>query len=47
MYLYNLTLQKATGICQAISGSFSAPKTSEIVISKGNILELFSIDVDR
>ncbi len=47
MYLYNLTLQKATGICQAISGSFSAPKMSEIVISKGNILELFSIDVNK
>lgn len=47
MYLYNLTLQKATGICQAITGSFSAPKTSEIIISKGNLLELFSVDSNR
>ena len=47
MYLYNLTLQKSTGICLAISGSFSEPKTSEIVVSKGNILELFSIDVEK
>jgi len=47
MYLYNLTLQKATGICQAISGSFTAPKTSEIVVSKGNLLELYSVDVEK
>jgi hypothetical protein len=47
MYLYNLTLQKASGICQAITGSFSAPKTSEIVVSKGNILELFTVDVNK
>jgi hypothetical protein len=47
MYLYNLTLQKATGICQAITGSFSAPKTSEIVVSKGSILELFTVDVNK
>ncbi len=44
MYLYNLTLQKATGICQAITGSFSAPKEAEIVVSRGNILELYNID---
>jgi hypothetical protein len=44
MHLYNLTLQKATGICQAITGSFSAPKEVEIVISRGNLLELYNID---
>ncbi len=47
MYLYNLTLQKATGISQAITGSFTAPKTSEIVVSKGNILELYSVDLNK
>jgi splicing factor 3B subunit 3 len=47
MYLYNLTLQKPTGICQAISGSFSAQKTSEIIVSKGNIIELYNIDSHR
>jgi hypothetical protein len=44
MYLYNLTLQKATGISAAITGSFSAPKQAEIVISRGNILELYNVD---
>jgi splicing factor 3B subunit 3 len=44
MYLYNLTLQKASGICQVITGSFSAHKTHELVISKGNVLELMTID---
>lgn len=44
MYLYNLTLQKPNGIYQSISGSFTAPKTQEIVISKGTILELFQVD---
>lgn len=44
MYLYNLTLQKSTGISQAIVGSFSAQKTHEIVLSKGNILELIGVD---
>ncbi len=47
MYLYNLTLQKATGITQAIQGSFSAPKTSEIIVSKGNILELYNLDSNK
>ena len=44
MYLYNLTLQKAGGIYQSISGSFTSPKTQEIVVSKGTMLELFQID---
>eukprot|EP00923_Selenidium_pygospionis_P001039 GHVN01001572.1.p1 GENE.GHVN01001572.1~~GHVN01001572.1.p1 ORF type:complete len:1229 (+),score=96.51 GHVN01001572.1:8231-11917(+) len=39
-HLYSLTLQKATAICEAIQGSFSQPKTTEIVVSKGKILEL-------
>jgi splicing factor 3B subunit 3 len=47
MYLYNLTLQKASGICQVITGSFTAPKTHEIAVSKGNILELMKIDPSR
>ena len=44
MYLYNLTLQKPNGIYQSISGSFTDPKTQEIVISKGTLLELFPVD---
>jgi hypothetical protein len=46
MYLYNLTLQKTTGICQTITGSFSAPKTHEIILSRGTILELMNVDVN-
>lgn len=44
MYLYNLTLQPATGINKAIYGNFSSPKAQEIVISRGNILELLRPD---
>jgi hypothetical protein len=47
MYLYNLTIQKETGINSSITGSFTAPKTSEIVVSRGNILELFSVDENK
>jgi splicing factor 3B subunit 3 len=47
MYLYNLTLQKTTGICQSITGSFTAPKSNEIIVSRGTILELMSVDVNR
>ena len=46
MYLYNLTLQKTTGISQSITGSFTAPKTHEIVVSRGTILELMNVDVN-
>lgn len=44
MFLYNLTIQKATAITHAIKGYFSGTKTQEIVISKGKILELLSVD---
>ena len=32
MYLYSLTLQKATGSNVAIVGSFSAPKVHELAV---------------
>ena len=44
MYLYNLTLQRATGIAQAIHGNFSGSKLQEIVVSRGKILELLKHD---
>ena len=41
MHLYNLSLQGPTAINQAITGSFSASKQYEVVISRGaKILEL-------
>lgn len=40
MYLYSLTLQRATAITHAIYGNFSAPKAQEIVVAKGKVLEL-------
>jgi len=46
MHLYNLTLQKAQAIPNAIFGSFSAPKAQEIVVSRGKILELLRPDDD-
>lgn len=44
MYLYNLSLQKATGITHAINGSFSGTKQQEIVVAKGKILEIMRVD---
>ena len=44
MYLYNLTLQKATGINHAIHGSFAGTKQQEIAVAKGKVLELLRPD---
>lgn len=44
MYLYNLTLQRATGITTAIHGNFSGSKVQEILISHGKSLELVRPD---
>ncbi|KAL8224091.1 hypothetical protein R6Q57_019566 [Mikania cordata] len=45
MYLYNLTLQQATGIVCAINGSFSGGnKSQEIVVARGKALELLRPD---
>jgi splicing factor 3B subunit 3 len=44
MYLYNLTLQRATGITHAVHGSFSGTKQQEIVVSRGKCLELLRPD---
>ncbi|KAK7839471.1 spliceosome-associated protein 130 b [Quercus suber] len=44
MYLYSLTLQRATGIVCAINGSFSGGKSQEIVVARGKLLELLRPD---
>lgn len=44
MFLYHLTLQRATGIVQAVHGNFSGGKTQEILVSRGKILELLRPD---
>ena len=44
MYLYNLTLQRATGITHAVHGNFSGAKLQEIVVSRGKTLELMRPD---
>ncbi|RZF39376.1 hypothetical protein LSTR_LSTR000897 [Laodelphax striatellus] len=44
MYLYNLTLQRATGITHAIHGNFSGGKTQEILVSRGKCLEMLRPD---
>jgi splicing factor 3B subunit 3 len=47
MHLYSLTLQKASSISSACAGSFSDPKTQEIVAAKGKIIELLRPLADR
>ncbi|XP_041377174.1 splicing factor 3B subunit 3-like [Gigantopelta aegis] len=44
MFLYNLTLQRATGIVSAIHGNFSGTRLQEIVVSRGKTLDLLRHD---
>ncbi len=44
MHLYNLTLQRATAITNAIHGNFSGTKQQEIVVSRGRLLEILRHD---
>ena len=44
MKLYNLTLQRPTGITHAVHGNFSGVKLQEIVVSRGRMLELLKPD---
>lgn len=44
MFLYALTLQRATTITQAVHGNFSGTKQQEIALSRGKILELVKPD---
>lgn len=44
MFLYNLTLQRATGITHAVHGNFAGTKQQEIAVSRGKILELLRPD---
>ncbi|KDD76218.1 hypothetical protein H632_c310p0, partial [Helicosporidium sp. ATCC 50920] len=44
MYLYSLTLSRATAITAAVSGSFTAPRLQEIAVSRGKVLDLLRPD---
>ncbi len=44
MYLYNLTLQRASGVTHSVHGNFSGAKLQEIVVSRGKTLELLKPD---
>ena len=44
MHLYHLTLQGATASIGAIVGNFSGVRQQEIVIARGNTLELLRVD---
>lgn len=44
MYLYNLTLQKASSITHAVHGNFSGAKYQEIAVGRGKVLELLRPD---
>ncbi len=47
MYLYSVTLQPPTAICQAVYGNFSGPKAQEICVARGRIIELFRPDESK
>ncbi|CRH02775.1 splicing factor 3B subunit 3, putative [Plasmodium relictum] len=42
--LYHLTLQKPTAITKAVYGNFSGPRAHEIIVAKGQVLELLRAD---
>ncbi|XP_069937976.1 splicing factor 3B subunit 3 [Cherax quadricarinatus] len=44
MHLYNLTLQRASGITHAVHGNFSGTRSQELVVSRGRSLELLRPD---
>ncbi|VDP84976.1 unnamed protein product [Echinostoma caproni] len=44
MYLYNITLQRASGITHAVHGNFSGTKQQEIAVARGKIIELLRPD---
>jgi splicing factor 3B subunit 3 len=44
MHLYNLTLQRASGITHSVHGNFSGSKLQELVVSRGKTLELLRPD---
>lgn len=44
MFLYNITLQRATGITHAIQGNFSGSKHQEVVVSRGKLLDVLRPD---
>lgn len=46
MYLYNMTLQRGSGITHAIHGNFSGGKVQEILVSRGKSLELMRPDTN-
>jgi hypothetical protein len=44
MYLYNLTLSRPGAVQVVVGGSFSAPKQQELVVARGDVLELLRPD---
>lgn len=44
MFLYSLTLQRATGVVCAIHGNFMGGKSQEMVVARGKVLELLRPD---
>lgn len=44
MYLYSLTLQKATGVVCATNGNFIGGKSQEMVVARGKVLDLIRPD---
>ena len=47
MYLYHLTLQKATAITHVVKGNFSSSKADEVVVVRGKVLELLRFNPEE
>eukprot|EP00124_Ichthyophonus_hoferi_P002448 Ihof_evm8s167 gene=Ihof_evmTU8s167 len=44
MFLYSMTLQRPTCIMNAVAGNFSGTKQQELLVGRGNVLELYRLD---
>ncbi len=44
VFLYHLTLKEPTLVTKCVYGSFSAEKKHELVVAKGSVLELLSVE---
>lgn len=47
MHLYNLTLEAPGAITAAVTGSFMGPRTQQVAMARGSVLELASVSEDQ
>ncbi|GIQ85455.1 hypothetical protein KIPB_007122, partial [Kipferlia bialata] len=46
LQLYHHTLQQGGGVVSSVHGNFRAPRSPDIILNKGSVLELYSVEID-